>query len=389
MPWAPRMDLWCIANRARGALPTEFAGLDTAGIADVLGVACHAVRADFTLARDPWDFALRGLGIENHPDAPYRVELRKLRMEFRHEGDTYRTRIWTSAGEISFSLLHTAEMKREGISIPFVQEFAIRSVDDFAAVAELFEHLEVVPTPEAYASFHQRIGGRGIAVANAVIGASPMHGIFHDLVPQEEFFYLYADERAALTQLARRMEPFYGQALEVALRCQAEAVYWGANYDQNLTWPAFFEAEITPWLQRASGRAHAAGKLLLTHTDGENQKLLPLYPACGFDVAESVCPQPMTRCTLREVRQGMGPRITVWGGIPSVALLQDQMDDRAFDKYLDGMFAELGTGEHLILGVSDNVPPDADLKRLDRIKERVEVFGPVRPSASQSSVGPK
>jgi hypothetical protein len=382
IPWAPRMDLWCIARRARGTLPPQFHGLDTAGIADVLGVACHAVRADFTLARDPRDFALRGLGIENHPDSPFRVELRDLRMEFHHEGDTYRTRIWTSAGEISFTLVHTHAMRSEGISIPFVQEFAIRSAQDFEAVAEIFAHLEVIPTPAAYAAFHERIGERGLAVANGSVGASPMHGIFHDLVSQEEFFYLYADERKALTQLAQGMEPFYEQVLAAVMRCQAEVFFWGANYDQNLTWPAFFTAEITPWLQRASARAHAAGKFLLTHTDGENLKLLPLFPSCGFDVAESVCPQPMTRCSLQEVRQGLGPRMTVWGGIPSVALLPEYMDDRAFEKYLDEMLAGLGTGERLILGVSDNVPPDADLQRLDRIKARIAAFGPVRPAAA-------
>ena len=382
LPWAPRMDLWCIAHRARGTLPRKFQGLDTAGIADVLGVACHAVRADFTVARDPRDFMLRGLGIENHPDAPYRVELRGLRMEFSHEDESYRTRIWTSAGEVSFSLVHTAEMKREGISIPFVQEFAIRSVANCDAVAEIFEHLVVEPTPDAYARFRRRIGERGLAVANGSLVASPMHGILHDLMPPEQFFYLYADERDALTRLARRMEPWYDRALAASLRCEAEVVYWGANYDQNLTWPAFFLAEIAPWLQRAAGCAHAAGKLLLTHTDGENQKLLPLFPPCGFDVAESVCPQPMTRCSLREVRSGLGPRITVWGGIPSVALLPGQMDDRAFGSYLDDLFAGLGPGERLILGVSDNVPPDADLARLDRIKERVEAFGPVHPPAS-------
>ena len=382
LPWAPRMDLWCIAQRARGTLPKPLEGLDTAGLADALGVACHAVRADFTLARDPRDFALRGLGIENHPDAPYRVELRGLPMAFSHEGDRYRTRIQTSAGEVSWALVHTAEMRREGISIPWVEEFVLRSVDDCDAVAEVFEHLEVMPTPGAYAAFHQRIGDRGIAVTNGLLGASPMHGILHDLLPPEQFFYLYADERDALTRLARRMEPFWNQALATALGCEAEVVYWGANYDQNLTWPAFFTGEVAPWLQQAAGRAHAAGKLLLTHTDGENQKLLPLYPACGFDVAESVCPQPITRCSLREARQGMGPRITVWGGIPSVALIKDQMDDRAFEQYLDGLFAEIGTGERLILGVSDNVPPDADLNRLHRITERVAAFGSVRPPAA-------
>jgi len=272
-------------------------------------------------------------------------------------------------------------MKREGISIPFVQEFALRSVNDCDAVAEIFEHLVVVPTPDAYMAFHRRIGDRGLAVANGSLAASPMHGILHDLMPTEQFFYWYADERDALTRLASRMEPLYDRALEVSLRGEAEVVYWGANYDQNITWPAFFQTEIAPWLQRAARDAHAAGKLLLTHTDGENQKLLPLYPPCGFDVAESVCPQPMTRCSLQEVRSGMGPRITVWGGIPSVALLPDQMDDRVFGRYLDVLFAGLGPRGRLILGVSDNVPPDADLERLDRIKERVEAFGPVVPAA--------
>ena len=40
-------------------------------------------------------------------------------------------------------------------------------------------------------------------------------------------------------------------------------------------------------------------------------------------------------------------------------------------------FAELGMAERLILGVSDNVPPDCSLARLERIRERVEAFGPV------------
>lgn len=126
-------------------------------------------------------------------------------------------------------------------------------------------------------------------------------------------------------------------------------------------------------------RDQAAGKFLLTHTDGENQKLLSLYPPCGFDVAESVCPAPMTRCTLQEVREGMGPKTTVWGGLCAVAFLTDSMNDAAFEAHLDQTFGELGSGERLVLGVSDMVPPDADMKRLESIKERVSAFGPVRP----------
>ena len=377
IPWAPRMDLWCIARRARGDLPAEFDGLNTAEIAAVLDVACHAVRADFTLPREPQSLVLRGLGIDNHPDFPYRVELRGLPVEFRHDAENQWTRIRAPAGEVSTHLKQTAAMTQEGISLPFVLDYAMRTPDDFEAVAQVFEHLEVIPTPEAYATFRARVGEGGLAVAGAPIAASPVHLILHELVAMDQFFYLYADARPQMDELAARMEPYFEACLEAVASCEAEVVFWGGNYDRNLTWPPFFEERIAPWLKRVGERLHAAGKYLLTHTDGENEGLMPLYRECAFDVAESVCPAPMTQLSLAELRQGMGEEIAIWGGIPSVALMGDSMDAAAFESYIDAMFESLGDGRHLILGVSDNVPPDADLDRLERIKQRIETFGPV------------
>ena len=379
IPWAPRMDLWSIARRARGTLPEGFEGLNTVEIARKLDVACHAVGADFSLSGGR-DVSLRGLGIDNHQDYPYRVELRGLPIESDDDGENLRTRIRTPAGEVFTHLLRTAQMAREGISLPFVKAYAIRSADDFEAVARIFEHLEVIPTPEAYTAFKRRVGEQGIAVARGPVAASPIHLMLHELIAMDRFYYLYMDEREAMHRLAERMEPVFEALLDVLVGCDAEVVFWGANYDQDLTWPPFFEEEIAPWLRRVSDRLHAAGKHLLTHTDGENRGLLPLYRTSGFDVAESVCPHPMTRCTLAEIRRGMGSDITVWGGIPSVALLDDSMGDAAFEAYLDDLFGALGAGDHLILGVADNVPPDAGLERLERIKERVEAFGPVQPA---------
>ena len=377
LPWAPRMDLWCIALRARNALPARFAGMDTAGIARTLDVGCHAVRADYTLARDPADLALRGLGVDNHPDYPYRVELRNLPMDFRHDAENLWTEIRTPAGPVHMHLQQSAEMTRAGISLPFVHDYAIHSAADFEAVAQVFEHLEVIPTPQNYAAFQRRVGNQGVAVANGSIGASPMHLILHDLVAMDQFFYLYVDERAALEELGERMKPFFLAQLEAQAICSAEVAFWGGNYDQNLTWPPFFAEQIAPWLQRVGQRLHASGKLLLTHTDGENGDLMPLYGACGFDVAESVCPHPMTKSSLAEIREGMGAGIAVWGGLPSVAFLDDSMDMESFEAYGATLFGELGGGRRLVLGVADNLPPDADMTRLARVQEWVEEFGPV------------
>jgi len=376
IPWAPRMDLWYIAQRARGTVPPQFADMNMVEVAEVLDVACHAIGADFTLP-SLGDNRLRCLGIDNHQYYPYRVELRDLPIESSDDGEELRTLIRTPAGEVFLHLHRSQQMARDGISLPFVKSYAIRSADDFEKVAQIFEHLEVIPTPDAYRSFRQRMGERGLAVARGPVAASPMHLILHELVAMDQFFYLYHDERDRMHELTERMTPFFDAALDALVASDAEVVFWGANYDQDLTWPPFFQAEIAPWLKKVSDRLHAAGKLVLTHTDGENKRLLPLYPACAFDVAESFCPAPMTKTTLADMLAGLRPQTTVWGGIPSVALLDDAMTDAAFTGYLDELFDSIGAGDHLILGVSDNVPPAANLARLEVIKERVAAFGPV------------
>ncbi|MDP6776476.1 MAG: hypothetical protein QGI83_06910, partial [Candidatus Latescibacteria bacterium] len=269
IPWAPRMDLWYIALRARGDVPDRFEGLATAQMADELGVACHAVGADFTLAGGR-DVSLRGFGIDNHQDYPYRVELRDLPVDFHQEDGELKTGIEAPAGPIFTHLKLTREMAGAGISLPFVESYAIRSVEDFEAVAQVFEHLEIVRTPATYAAFKTRVGDRGIAVARGPIAASPVHLILHELVAMDQFFYLYMDERDAMYRLAERIEPFFDALLDALAESDADVVFWGANYDQDLTWPPFFEAEIAPWLKKVGDRLHAAGKYLLTHTDGEN-----------------------------------------------------------------------------------------------------------------------
>ncbi|MCG8633649.1 MAG: uroporphyrinogen decarboxylase family protein [Desulfobacterales bacterium] len=379
IPWAPRMDLWYIAHKARGTLPQEFENLDMAGIADKFNMACHAVGADYTLYRNPEEhFPLTGFVLDTHPDYPYRLELEGLPMEFSSDGENFTTIITTPAGEITTHAVLNQEMKENGISYPFVKSHPIKSPDDFEAVAQIFEHIKVIPTPQGYKQFQNRIGDKGLAVGLGLISASPMHIILHGLMPMEMFFRAWGQHRDKLKKLASRIEPFFESVLSAVLQCDAEVVFWGANYDQNTTWPPFFKEEIAPWLARVSKRLREKGKLLLTHTDGENKALLPLYPSCGIDVAESVCPAPMTRCTLKEIRTGMGKETAIWGGIPSIVLLDAHMKEDEFDTYLAGLFREMDSGRGLILGVSDNVPPEVNLTRMEKIKSEIDRFGPVQ-----------
>ncbi len=167
------------------------------------------------------------------------------------------------------------------------------------------------------------------------------------------------------------MEPYYRQARETVASSAAEIVLLGGNYDDSITSPPFFEKHILPALRNYAETLHRKGKFLMTHTDGENRRLLSLYRAAEIDVADSVCPYPMTRCTLEELVEALTDRITIWGGIPSVLLCADSAPEADFRRFIDGLLERWGRQPRLVLGVSDMVTVDAEFDRLRYITDAV------------------
>jgi hypothetical protein len=123
------MDLWMIAQRARGLLPRRIRRKNMVDLAEALGVACHAVGGDYSHPGSR-DVRLRGLGIDNHRDYPYRVEFRGLPMESSDDGTDLKPSIKTRDGQVNLHLHHSQQMARDGISLPFVKSYAIDSPDD-------------------------------------------------------------------------------------------------------------------------------------------------------------------------------------------------------------------------------------------------------------------
>jgi hypothetical protein len=158
---------------------------------------------------------------------------------------------------------------------------------------------------------------------------------------------------------------------EIAADSPAEIILLGANYDDSITYPRFFERHILPPLRDYAARLHVRGKYLMTHTDGENRRLLPLYVEAGFDIADSVCPYPMTQLRLEEIYAAFAGRITIWGGIPSTLLCRDSTSEEEFRRTIDELVARYPGQSRLILGVSDMVTADADWDRLCYITEKV------------------
>jgi len=175
--------------------------------------------------------------------------------------------------------------------------------------------------------------------------------------------------------LAEKIGIYYRKVLELVSDGPAEVVLVGANFDEMLTYPPFFKEHILPWLQETSDLLHQGDKLMLCHTDGENLGLMDMLLESGMDIAEAVCPFPMTKVTIGEYYRRWCDKITIFGGIPSNILLKDTTSNAEFEAYMKMLFNSIAPGSRFILGIADTTPPDASLERIRKIHELVQEYG--------------
>lgn len=371
IPWLPRLEFWHRAALRKGTLPAEFGGLTLRQIAHNLGAACYAVVPDFTEGGET-GMLDRGLGVYRLPTLAYEASLRDIERRVCQCGRETVVEYETPHGLLHSAFLFTDQMLEAGASMPWVTESLIQKPEDFEAAGYLFEQLQVTPQPDGYDRLCERVGEDGVAVAWVMGTACPMQHIMKELMPTEQFFYAMADYPDRVLRLAERMEPFFAAIRQAALDSTAEAVMLGGNYDDAITPPPFFRRWILPALRSYAEQLRGHGKYLVTHTDGENRRLLPLYVETGFDVADSVCPYPMTRCTLDQIWTAFAGRITLIGGIPAVLLCPSSATFPEFREFIDDVIARYGRQSRFTLGVSDMVTADADLDRIRYIGEAIQ-----------------
>ena len=362
--FVPRLDIWYNRNLARGTLPAGYEKLSLREVACKIGVGLHSVVPDFIRSAPVEDLFHRALGFYNNPEFPFTVDFSDVSFDVEQSTQALKVTYHTRSGDITTRCSFGPELFQSGSSIPDILEPAVKSKEDYARLIELFSKIRIRPTPGQYQAYYERVGTAGIAVAYLSLACGPMQHIMRDLRKYEGFCLDLYDDPELLAACAEPLAALYDQIINSVLQTPAEVALFGANYDETVTYRPFFEEHIAPWLNIAADKLHAKGKLLLTHTDGENQDLLPAFETCRFDIADSICPAPMTKVSFQEYRDFFGKRTTIWGGIPSVILLRNSCPDAAFHNFVRDVIARAKPFDHLILSIADTTPPDADFERI-------------------------
>ena len=375
IPYAPRIDLWHLKNSAQGTLPPDLAGLSADELARSQGWGLHKIILEY---QEHGQKAIidRCLGIYNLPQQGYYYELPKeIERKVSREGDELVVTYHTPKGDVKGAWQFNEETLFMGITIPWIKKHVVKDAKECAAAAYIFANLNVIPCPQDFSQWFSSYQEDALEVAYALTAGGPMHHILKVLCSPEVFYLLLNDHPRAVEELAEGIDRFYQKALRAACECKSPVILVGANFDDTITYPAFFKKYMLPWLNQAADYLHGHGKLMLCHTDGENRGLMDYLANCGMDVAEALCPSPMTKETLQTYYEHWSEKITIFGGIPSSILMPESFSEEMFDAYVKNIFATLTPGVRLILGVADTTPPQAPIERLQRIGELARQLG--------------
>ena len=270
LPFVPRLDNWFYAHEETNTLPDEYKHANLREFADDLGVGFHSIVPNFKGWRKGGVKDLHvGLGIYDLELSPWIVKLHNVGItQERKDNGELTVTYDTPRGIIRTKVVYTNEMLREGITLYAHKEHALIDIEDYDALAYIFENAEVIPNYEAFSQYQREyVGDRGVAVALAAMWASAGHYLIKELMGFEDFYLARFDDKEAMDNLVARITPFCDKLFDAAINSPAEVVLSGANYDFNFTTPDLIEDYVVPSLKKQSDKAHTLGKIVATHTD--------------------------------------------------------------------------------------------------------------------------
>jgi hypothetical protein len=147
-------------------------------------------------------------------------------------------------------------------------------------------------------------------------------------------------------------------------------VLFGDNIDESLVSPPMFEKYLLPWYKKKTAELHEAGITCVSHWDGHVKKLIHYAMDTGLDALECVPPAPMGNITLEELHDATKGMV-LFDALPANHFLKwvSKQELRDFTTKALELFSP-----KIILGISDQLPPNGDIDKVRMISEIANDF---------------
>ena len=247
-------------------------------------------------------------------------------------------------------------------------EYPIKTPDDIKVMEYILDHTEFQFNQEAFRIAEREFGEWGIV--QSFYPRAPLQRLIIDYLGFENTIYALNDYPDKIKEFLKVIEECDDKMYKVLLDSPLELLNFGDNIDANVDSPKLFEEHLIPYYQKRINQIHQKGKFCHIHMDGSLKPLLSLINQAGFDGIEAATPLPQGDISLEELKDALGDTILL-DVIPAILFLPEYSDKQLEEfatKVLD-MFSP-----NLILGISDELPPTADIEKVRLVSKMVEDY---------------
>jgi hypothetical protein len=336
--WQPRLEFWYQVNKKRGNLPPH---LKDATLLDLYDY-CHASVRYFV--------------------SPLRHEYRNV--ETRDEWIDAKTRRITH--ETPVGRLTEAIHYDEWDLSAYHSEYRLKTPEDFKVYEYMLQD-EVWSWDQAgYEAQIAAAGGRG--APQFYFRRSPIQGLFIENMGFENTIFMLADQPKVIEEYVEIAAAADNALYDVLCASPIDILNFGENIDAHMDPPPVWRKHLLPYYRRRVEQLRAGGKLTHIHIDGAMRPLIRDIRESPFDAIEAATPLPQGDVTNSQMKDALGDKILL-DGIPAVYFLPMYPVEELIECTRE--IVEL-FHPRLVLGISDEIPPDGDIERVRMIGEMVQ-----------------
>lgn len=364
--WQPRIYYWYYGNRLKNEPPE---GYEDRELLDAFYENIQPYNGDVPARYK--DKTMLEVYDDLHAYPRYAPEVLGVSV-FRTEIDSRKVKCTTRTDKGEKVIMYETPLGtlREVTRHGYHTEYPVKTPQDMRVMRYILDSTEFCFDSHAFEIADRAFGER--APVQSFYPRSPLQRLIINYMGLENTIYALSDYPRETHEFLQAIEEWDDGMYEVILDSPLEILNFGENIDANVDSPRLFEEYLIPYYKKRVAQLHQRGKFCHIHMDGSLKPLLPLINEAGFDGIEAATPLPQGDVTLEELKEALGDTILI-DGIPAILLLPNQPQEQleAFAIKVLEMFSP-----NLILGVSDEVPPTADIERVKLISEIVESFEP-------------
>ena len=343
--WAPNFDYWRGYNTRAGTLPEKYKGMSRNDIVRSIGAYI-------------WS---RTSGVKTELDKT--VKLTVNRFDNGDEIMAYETPV----GEVSAKWIKT----EDDFSSKFLKEHFVKNIDDVKVMKYISEATNYLPNYTDAQKSLEQVGDDGVSIL--ILPCVPALQFLKNEAGYESGFYMWFDNKNLVNEYIDVLFAKQMELAQVQVKSPGDVVATDDNMDAATLPPELFKEYAIPYYRELSKLAHDNNKLLEAHWCGRTSILLGLLPGSGVDVVEAVSTIPMDETmTIHQALEKLDGKVVMQGGIPAVMVCHEGCSIDDFKRYVNDIICPLKGKKSFILGMSDNVPPNADFERIEMIASLIK-----------------